>query len=133
MREITLDALIDNIPRLTEYVDEYLDELDCPMKARVQIDVSIDELFCNIASYAYPGSVGQATVRADYADGRFTLTFIDRGVPYNPLLKEDPDTSLSVDERQIGGLGIFMVKKAMDGMDYEYSDGRNIVSVYKNF
>lgn len=133
MKEITLTATLENIEAVTKFVDEQLEELDCPMKAQTQIDIAIDELFSNIARYAYAPNVGEATVRVESSDDPLTviITFIDKGVPYNPLEKEDPDTTLSADDRQIGGLGIYMVKKSMDSMEYEYRNGQNILSIKK--
>ena len=133
MKEITLTATLENIEVVTKFVDEQLEELDCPMKAQMQIDIAIDELFSNIARYAYAPNVGEATVRVQSSDDPLTviITFIDKGVPYNPLEKEDPDTTLSADDRQIGGLGIYMVKKSMDSMEYEYRNGQNILSIKK--
>ena len=133
MKEIKLTATLENIEAVTKFVDEQLEELDCPMKAQTQIDIAIDELFSNIARYAYAPNVGEATVRVESSDDPLTviITFIDKGVPYNPLEKEDPDTTLSADDRQIGGLGIYMVKKSMDSMEYEYRNGQNILSIKK--
>ena len=103
------------------------------MKAQMQIDVAVEELFVNIASYAYQPGVGSATVRLETEQEPLTvaITFIDRGVPYDPLAKADPDVTLSAEEREIGGLGIYMVKKSMDGMAYQYKDGQNILTIRK--
>ena len=133
MREITLEASIDNIERVTAFVDAFLEEIDCPMKANMQIDIAVDEIFGNIAHYAYTPGTGEATVSVDYNEetGEVSLCFRDRGVPYDPLKKDDPDVTLSADERQIGGLGIYMVKKSMDSMSYTYADGQNILTVTK--
>lgn len=133
MKEITLTATLENIEAVTKFVDEQLEELGCPMKAQMQIDIAIDELFSNIARYAYAPNVGEATVRVETSDEPLAviITFIDKGIPYNPLEKEDPDTTLSADDRQIGGLGIYMVKKSMDDIRYEYKTGQNIVSIVK--
>ncbi|MBR1561470.1 MAG: ATP-binding protein [Clostridia bacterium] len=133
MKEIVLDAVIDNIHAATDFVDAELEALDCPMKAQLQLDVAIDEIFTNIASYAYPDGGGVATVRFDFdADARTVrVAFIDSGVPFDPLKKADPDVTLSAEERSIGGLGIFMVKKTMDGMYYERRDGMNVLTIEK--
>ena len=103
------------------------------MKAQMQIDIAIDELFGNIAHYAYNPDVGEATVRVEVIEDPLavTITFIDNGVPYDPLAKADPDTTLSAEERDIGGLGIYMVKKSMDNITYEYKDGQNILKIKK--
>lgn len=134
MKELTTEATIENIEKVTDFVNEQLEAVDCPMKAQMQIDIAIDELFGNIANYAYHPEVGSATVRVEVTESPLAviITFIDNGVPYDPLAKDDPDTTLSADERQIGGLGIFMVKKSMDQISYEYKDGQNILRIKKN-
>lgn len=133
--ELTLEATIANIDVVTDFINEKLDEMDCPMKAQLQIDVAIDELFGNIAHYAYEPEVGIATICIEKLDAPsgVTITFIDGGKPYNPLQKDDPDVTLLVDERKVGGLGIYMVKKTMDGMEYEYRDQKNILKITKHF
>jgi anti-sigma regulatory factor (Ser/Thr protein kinase) len=133
MKELTIAATVENIEVVTDFVNQQLEELDCPMKAQMQIDIAIDELFSNIAHYSYNPEVGQATVRVEVVEDPLavTITFIDNGVPYDPLAKEDPDLTLSAEERQIGGLGIYMVKKSMDEITYEYKDGQNILSIKK--
>ena len=106
MKELTIDATVENIMQVTAFVDEQLEALGCPVKAQMQIDIAIDELFGNIAHYAYH--------------------------PYDPLSKEDPDVGLPLVEREIGGLGIYMVKKSMDEITYEYKDGQNILRIRKS-
>ena len=134
MRELTVDAIIENIEKVTDFVNEELEKLDCSPKAQIQIDVAIDELFGNIAHYAYNPNVGTATIRMEVVQDPMAvvLTFIDHGIPYDPLAKEDPDIKLSAEERKIGGLGIYMVKKSMDEITYECKDGQNILRIKKN-
>ena len=134
MKELTVEAKTTNIEAVTNFVNEQLEALDCPKKAQMQIDIAIDELFGNIAHYAYNPEIGQATVRVEVVENPLavTITFIDNGVPYDPLAKADPDTTLSAEEREIGGLGIYMVKKSMDDITYEYRDGQNILAIKKN-
>ena len=134
MKELTIEAKTTNIEAVTDFVNEQLEALDCPMKAQMQIDIAIDELFGNIAHYAYNPEIGKATVRVEVIEDPLavTITFIDNGVPYDPLAKADPDTTLSAEEREIGGLGIYMVKKSMDDITYEYKDGQNILAIKKN-
>ena len=134
MKELNIAATVENIETVTDFVNEQLEAFDCPMKAQMQIDIAIDELFGNIAHYAYNPEIGQATVRVEVIEEPLavTITFIDNGVPYDPLAKADPDTTLSAEERDIGGLGIFMVKKTMDEITYEYKDGQNILAIKKN-
>ncbi len=133
MKELTVDAVLGSIPVVTEFVDQQLEQFGCPMKAQVQIDIAIDELFSNIVHYAYHPEVGPATVRVEVVDEPLSviITFIDQGVPYDPLSKEDPDVTLSAEEREIGGLGIYIVKKNMNEITYEYKDGRNILKIRK--
>ena len=133
MKELTVEAKTTNIEAVTNFVNEQLEALDCPMKAQMQIDIAIDELFGNIAHYAYNPEIGKATVRVEVIEDPLavTITFIDNGVPYDPLAKADPDTTLSAEEREIGGLGIYMVKKSMDEITYEYKDGQNILTIKK--
>ena len=134
MKELTINATVESIPEVTAFVDGQLEALDCPIKAQMQIDIAIDELFSNIAHYAYHPGVGPATVRVEVVEDPMAvvITFIDEGVPYDPLSTEDPDISLSAEERQIGGLGIYMVKKSMDEVVYEYKEGRNILRIKEN-
>ncbi len=133
MKELTIDAAIENIDKVTEFINSELQALDCPPKAEIQIDVAIDELFGNIARYAYNPETGSATVRFEIEKEPLSviITFIDNGKPFNPLKKADPDVTLSAEERQIGGLGIFLVKKTMDMIDYKYIDGQNILMIKK--
>ena len=134
MKELTIAATVENIETVTDFINEQLEALDCPMKAQMQIDIAIDELFGNIAHYAYNPEIGKATVRVEVTEDPLAvvITFIDNGVPYDPLAKADPDTTLSAEEREIGGLGIYMVKKSMDDIAYEYKDGHNILKIKKN-
>ena len=134
MKELTIAATVENIETVTEFVNAQLELLDCPIKAQMQIDIAIDELFGNIAHYAYNTEVGSATVRVEVSEAPLAviITFIDNGVPYDPLGKDDPDITLSAEEREIGGLGIYMVKKSMDEITYEYKDGQNILKIKKN-
>lgn len=134
MKELTIPATIENIDRVTNFVNEQLEEIDCPPKAQMQIDIAIDELFGNIAHYAYNPKTGSATVCVEVTSAPISvvITFIDHGIPYDPLKKNDPDITLTSEEREIGGLGIFMVKKTMDEITYEYRDGQNILRIRKD-
>ena len=127
------EARIDQLDKVLAFVDGILESLDCPMKAQMQIDVAVEELYVNIASYAYVPAAGPVTIQVSVAPDRHTvtITFIDSGIPYDPLQKPDPDVTLPSDERQIGGLGIFMVKKSMDDMRYTYADGQNRLTISK--
>ena len=134
MKELMIDATLENIPVVTDFVSEQLEQLDCPMKVQIQISIAIDELFSNIARYAYNPTTGSATVQVEVTENPLAvvITCIDEGKPYDPLAKEDPDITLSAEEREVGGLGIYMVKKSMDDVTYEYKDGRNILKIKKS-
>ena len=131
MTEMTFEAAVESIPMVTEFVDAQLEAHDCSPKAQLQIDVAIDEILCNIAYYAYKPGTGSVTVQLEVKDGCAFLTFIDSGVPFNPLISKEPDVSLSAEERDIGGLGIFLVKKTMDELEYERHENQNVLKIVK--
>ena len=133
MKEKTFRATIENIAAATAFVEAGLEEAGCSMKAQMQIDVAIDEMFCNIAKYAYAPGEGDATVRLEIDEAARTaeITLIDSGVPFNPLEAKEPDTTSPSEQRPIGGLGIFLVRRTMDGMAYERRDGQNILTLRK--
>ena len=133
MAELIVEAKLDNLAQVLQFVDSRLEEEDCPIGLQMKIDVAVEELFVNIASYAYAPDSGSATVRMEVEENPKTvvITFADHGVRYDPLAKEDPDVTLSINDREIGGLGIFMVKKSMDDMIYAYENGQNILTIRK--
>ena len=134
MREMDIAATLENLDTVMAFVDQQLEEVGCSMKAQMQIDIAVEEVYVNIAHYAYNPEVGGVTIRVQIEEDPLAviLTFIDKGKPYDPLAKEDPDVTLAAEDRQIGGLGIFMVKKSMDNVSYEYNEGRNILTLKKN-
>lgn len=134
MREMTVNATLEQIKPVTDFINNQLTELGCSERIRIQVDVAVDELFSNIARYAYNPDIGPATVRVDVEENPLCviITFIDHGVPYDPLSAEFKDTThLSARERPIGGLGLYMVKKTMDDVSYSYRDGQNILTIRK--
>lgn len=135
MKKITLPAKVENVDAVTDFVNEALERFDCPMKASMQITIAVEEIFVNIAHYAYTPGEGEATIEAEVSENprQAIIRFRDSGIPYNPLEKEDPDVTLSAEERDIGGLGIYMVKKSMDSLEYEYAGGQNILTIRKSF
>ena len=132
--KIEIKALTENLQDVLSFVDGHLEEMGTSVKAQMQIDVAVEELFVNIANYAYAPNTGFAviSVQKDKGKNQISITFADRGKPYNPLEKPDPDVTLSAEEREIGGLGIFIIKKSMDDICYEYRDGKNILTITKN-
>ena len=133
--EISVESVNDNITAITEFINAELEAHGCSPKARVQIDVAADELFANVVQHAYAPLVGMVTVRVNVSEDDRTarITFIDSGRPFDPLSAPEPDISLPVEQRGVGGLGLFLVKKTMDDLIYEYRDGKNIVTIVKRF
>lgn len=135
MKELQVEATLENYGQVSAFVEEELAQRDCPMKVQLQVGMAVEELYGNIANYAYNPEVGPATIQVEVTEDPLcvVITFLDQGKPYDPLKHEDPDVTLSLDEREVGGLGIFMVKKTMDDVKYEYVDGKNILTIRKNW
>ncbi len=128
MKELEITADVNNLDEVLAFIDADLEENDCPPKTQMQLDVAIEELFVNIAHYS--GSE-RAIIQTEINSDEATITFIDSGVYYDPLAKPDPDVTLSAEEREIGGLGIYLVKKSMDSINYERKDDKNILTITK--
>jgi anti-sigma regulatory factor (Ser/Thr protein kinase) len=128
MDKLVVRAKPEHLEEVQAFVGERL--TDCPSKLRNKISIVVDEIFANIASYAYDHPDGDVTVRVTM-DGDIAIEFEDSGVPYDPLDAKDPDISLPVEERQIGGLGLFMVKNIMDTVEYRREGVKNILIVKK--
>ena len=137
MPEQIFDACTENLPQVNAFVCEKLESWDCSMRAQMQLEVAVEELFVNIASYAYPekqetGSFGRVEIAIDLLPDRMAeIVFKDSGIPYNPLEKPDPDVTKPAEERPIGGLGIYLVKKSVDEVRYCYENGQNILTIRK--
>lgn len=134
LNELEIEAVSENLYEVQLFIDQHLEQTGCPPKAQMQIELAIEEIFINIARYAYNPEKGKAIVRVEVNEDpvAVTITFIDHGIPYDPLAKDDPDVSLPASERRIGGLGVFITKQTMDDVSYEYKDGQNILSLKKN-
>ena len=137
MAERTFRAAAEELDNAIGFVEGELEALDFPMKGMMAISVAVEELFVNVAHYAYAPGTGDVIVTVDPlktggAVSGVRITLKDHGVPFNPLDKPDPDITLSAEERRIGGLGIYMVKKSMDSVSYEYTDSCNVLSITKN-
>ena len=138
--EITLPAVQESIPQAAEFVRGRLVSFGCPLRLQLQFAIVVDEICSNICKFAYPAGNGTMTVRLTlgHAPGReqasssVFLTFIDQGIPYNPLSAPAPDITLSAKERKLGGLGVHITKHLMDDAVYEYKDGRNILLLRKD-
>lgn len=133
MKQITMEAEVQNIQKIIDFIDNALDEWGATVKTKYQIDVAADEILVNISHYAYAPNVGEVTVQLDLdeATRMLSIVFTDAGMPFDPLQKPDPDVTLPKEQRQIGGLGIFIVKKIMDAVDYRREGGRNILTLHK--
>ncbi len=131
--ERTVTAILENFGMVADFVDEELEKRDVPMAAEAQIDIALDEIYTNVVKYAYGEEAGDVTVRLDFSEdnSEVRMTVSDAGIPYDPLQQEDPDVTLEADERQIGGLGIYLVKQLMDEVSYEYRGGMNILRMRK--
>lgn len=135
IKELTLEARAENAQAAADFVEEQLEAADCPPKAMAHINIAVDELYINVASYAYGEGEGPVTIRVETLpeERAVCVTFIDAGQPFDPLAAPEPDVTLPRSQRRIGGLGILMVKKMMDEVSYEYADGQNILRIRKNF
>lgn len=127
--EVIFPATDEALADVNSFVETRLEEAGCSPKNQMKIMVALEELFVNIAHYAYDGENGKVVLGLDFEGNDMVLTLKDNGKPFNPLEKADPDITLSAEERDIGGLGIFMVKKSMDDVNYRYEDGHNIITV----
>lgn len=133
MEKLTIDAKIENLPAVTQFITDALESRNCSRKTIIQVELVIEEIFVNIANYAYKDKSGVATICRGFDDNpaALNLIFMDSGEKYNPLEHEDPDINLSAEDRKIGGLGIFLVKKNVNEISYKYENGQNILSMKK--
>ena len=135
MRELTIPALQKNLDDVFAFMEPDLKEGNCPDDVKIQLQIAVEEIFVNIAHYAYAPKTGDAKITCELLKENGTvslkMSFADRGKPYNPLEREDPDITLSAEERQIGGLGVWLVKEYMDATHYEYRDGQNVFTIVK--
>lgn len=131
MDKLVVPAALERLRSVVGFVETAVKAAGCKKEDLDKILVSVDELFTNIAQYAYGEGGGECEIALEIADGVVSVRFTDSGIPYNPLSKKDPDVTLTAEERDIGGLGIYMVKKSMDAMEYERRDGKNILTIRK--
>lgn len=132
-RETMIQAQTDQLDALLAMINEDLEAADCPMEHMVSVAICAEEIFVNVAHYGYPNGEGKVRVIEEIEDQTITLELQDWGTPYNPLEKEDPDITLSAKDRQVGGLGIYMVRNMMDGVSYEYRDEKNCLKMWKSW
>ena len=128
MKELITEASTEKLDEVLDFIDGFLDEWECPMKITTQINIAAEEIFVNIAHYS--GS-NEAKITIAKSGDMAEITFTDSGIPYNPLARPDPDVTLPAEDRIIGGLGIYIVKKSMDAVSYDYTDGHNVFTMRK--
>ena len=133
MAEKTFSAAVEQLDEAMAFVEGELEKLGCPMKTVMQISVCVEEIFVNVAHYAYGEETGCVTVTVDGGEGAVSITFTDEGIPFDPLAQKEPDITLSAEERDVGGLGILMVKRYMDALIYNRYENRNIFTIKKEF
>ena len=128
-----MPAKTDYLDQVTEFVDERLETRDCPASTQMQVELAVEEIFVNIASYAYDTDDGEAEVRCEVLEAplRAVVQFLDGGKPYDPLARGEVDISKEGIMSRIGGLGIHLVKKTMDDVQYAYEGGKNILTIQK--
>ena len=133
MTSKTFKAQTDELSDILGFVDLMLEKYECPMKIQTAICVAIEEVFVNVARYAYENGEGDVTLEIGFDKESRSITFRmrDKGIPFDPLKKPDPDITLSAEEREIGGLGIFITKKTMDSVEYTYENGENTLTMIK--
>ncbi len=133
MERLEVDAKLENLDLVLGFLEQGLEKTTCTMRAKTQIAVAAEEVFVNIAHYAYGDQTGKAVIQYEiFGDPmKMKIIFTDSGIPYDPLKKQDPNIKLSAEEREIGGLGIFMVKKMMDDVEYQLIDQKNVLTITK--
>ena len=133
MHKITVPAKIENLQKVFNFVNMQLNSVAYNMKSRLQLELSIEEAYVNISKYAYESDEGKVEIlsRVDEDPLQITVKFMDSGIPYNPLKNEDPDIYTNTEEKELGGLGIFLIKKNVDNIGYEYLNGKNILTIQK--
>jgi len=129
--ELKITALVSTLDDVLSFVDGPLEERSVSMKNITTINIATEEIYVNIAQYAYKNEGGEAIISLRIEGNKATIELTDWGAPYNPLAKQDPDVSLSVQDRPIGGLGIYMVKETMDEVTYRYENDSNILTMVK--
>ena len=133
LKEKLFPAKISQLDEAMVYISAETEAAGVPVRENLQIAIAFEEMFVNVAHYAYPGTEGSVKVGIHAGDGKVTIQLTDSGIPFNPLARKEPDITLSAEERQIGGLGIFMVMKSMDEVDYRYEEGHNVFTMVKNY
>ena len=133
LKRICVEAKKENLYPVLDFVNDFLEEKGCPAKDRMILEVCVEEWFVNVAHYAYPGHTGSVEVQVRLKDNMAEITFTDSGIPFDPLKREGPDITLPAEQREIGGLGIYLIKKKADEVSYRYEDQKNIFMFRKKY
>ena len=132
-RILTLDNDIQQIPQLASFVDTVAEEAGIDFSEAMPLNLALEEAVVNVMQYAYPkGTYGTVTIEALFNKEQLRFIISDAGTPFDPTAKEDVDISLEVVDREIGGLGIHLIRQIMDDISYEYKDGKNVLTLHKN-
>lgn len=133
--QLNLEATLENLVAVNRFLDELLDTIGCSSREQMQLQLAVEELYVNIANYAYGDRTGMVAIYAEILESSrsILLKLVDEGICYNPLEHEMPDIHLPVEKRKIGNLGIFLAKTYVDEINYEYRDGKNILTLRKSF
>ena len=132
MQELQIEAKTENLEKIQNFIFDFMSANNISEPNKMKVDVIVEEIFVNICSYAYDGKPGPCTIKQSVENNILKISFIDSGKQYNPLEKKDPDITLGADQRPIGGLGIYMTKKMMDEVLYEYKNNQNILTIIKD-
>ena len=131
-QKLTLPNNVETIPQLASFVEEVGERFGADFSVTMSINLALEEAVVNVMNYAYPkGTTGEIDITASFSDGFLIFTISDGGKPFDPTQVSDPDTSLSAEERPIGGLGIHLVRQIMDEVSYTYENNRNILTLKK--
>ena len=126
---LSVTPTMESVPQVASFVEEHLEKFEVPMKLTMKLMVAVDEIYSNIVRYS---GAAEAQIRLVKEGTTLKLIFRDNGKPYNPLDAKEPDVTASAEERSIGGLGIFMVRKMMDNVEYMYKDNQNVLTLTMN-
>ena len=132
--ELLIEAVVDNLDDVNLFVHKFIEQVEVSKRTLMQLDLIVEEIFVNISNYAYAPNIGLVKIllNIETTPLAILLTFIDSGIPYNPLEKSDPNVHLSIDDRQIGGLGIFITKNLVNDISYRFVDGQNVLQLTKS-
>ena len=134
MDRMTTAAKTENLDAVVGFVEKQLEPFGCPMRTLLQLRLAVEEIFVNIASYAYAPGEGEAEVRCEVLEDprRVVIRFLDGGKPFDPLAREEADTTEEGLMSREGGLGILLIKKSVDEVRYAYEDGKNVLTIRKD-